>query len=151
MPGRPASQPLWPDSSATPMPGSQPSKVMLSLLEMSPCSSLGGAHFLLPFQVHEGSVFSLSKLSKAPHTHTHSLRNPASFIQALWLLQHNSPLFNQLLYSMQETLRQRNWKGQAVGLEHKVWGIDGGKKSKMHSYVKNRFCHKHTPTSFNRV
>ena len=31
---------------------------------------------------------------------------------------------------MQETLRQRNWKGQAVGLEHRDWVMGGGGEAK---------------------
>lgn len=32
---------------------------------------------------------------------------------------------------MQETLRPRNWKGEAAGLEHRDWGIErgGGKQN----------------------
>lgn len=63
MPRRP--NPTTPPARQLSMLHSQPSEVMLALLEMGPCHSLRGTHCPLPFQFPDGSVFSFSMLSKA--------------------------------------------------------------------------------------
>lgn len=116
-------QPHSPCSGQLSMPHSQPSEVMLSLLEMVPCHSLGGIHCPLPFQLPDGSVFSFSMLSKAlPTLRTRFIQGALAFTEQLRLCP------------VQESVRQRNSKGQAVGLEHRGWGV-GKKKKKQNAFI----------------
>lgn len=140
--------PLWPDSS-TSMPDSQPSKIMSSLRKWGPCGSLGGTHYLLPLQVHEGSVFSFLMHSKA----LPALRHRCHLFKELWLLQ------SRVLSSINCFAPCKKPRGRGIGRARLLaWSTGIGekrksqkKKSKMHSYVKNRSCHKHTPKSCNRL
>ena len=89
-------------------------------------------------------ALSLSSSMKSPSSLDDFQCNPHSVRHHLF----KEPWLLFLLCPVQESMRQRNSKGQATGAQR----LGNRKKiSKMHLYVKNRSCHKHAPKSLNRL